>query len=107
MSPFSDKIFSIVYGAIFGLGFGGLVASALGSYILGTLVGTVVFVFARRFWVFCDKSNSNRHSTGQVHTSVSDGPGKGTFELSPTFYNPTCGSPYQNTYGQFDSSSKW
>lgn len=51
MSAFSDKILSIVYGAIFGLGFGGLVASALGSYILGALVGTVVFVIARRFWI--------------------------------------------------------
>ncbi len=109
MSAFSEKILSIIYGAGFGLGFGGLVASALGSYILGALVATVVFVGARRFWSFCGKSNPNGHNAGQhqAHTSVSDGSGKGTIELSPTFYNPTYGSRYQNTYGQFDSSSKW
>ncbi len=71
MSAFSDKILSIVYGAIFGLGFGGLVASALGSYILGALVGTVVFVIARRFWINLKPNQRGAlHNGGQINSSA-------------------------------------
>ena len=51
MSAFSDKILSIVYGIGFGVAFGSVAAGFFRSYLIGFVVGAVVFVFARRFWI--------------------------------------------------------
>ncbi len=60
MSALSEKILSIVYGTGFGLGSACMASSVFGSYLFGLLVGTVVFLFARRFWIFCSNQKPNQ-----------------------------------------------
>lgn len=106
MSAFSEKILSIVYGAIFGLGFGGLVASALGSYILGTLVGTVVFVFARRFWInLKPNQRSVLHNGDQAIPSTMASRTDSTPWYRDPGFSYMQGNVYHNNSNNFSSNS--